>query len=381
MNQQISFSKTVGRRLCLSVFLLGWFGVPPSFGQHCPHSRIELAKLAAGMEETKDPNVILRSAAIAGPSVISVLRRISKPGMPLDTVPGAAQVSLAKLDDEKAMAELNEELNGKSTFFRDTRVAIPKLLFVDNGKSLAILLKFLNVHPDPILVGSELDNPHDLRSLLIAELADMVEYADDQAYGRPPRSIVDWDNSWKHGKATPIPLSLSIDVQNSYLECLCRKIEWGFPMAMIDLAATGDPRVVPILLKLATIGYPNEGYAGLRAPYAWWVRHDYVETSLAKWGDAEKFAILEHALQIDQTSILKLQVIGGRKAMTALLESNTNPNYGMHNQALFKSLSEMVQDPPLPSNADPTVENLHKWRDWWAKNKDTARFVYPAPYE
>ena len=379
MNRQISFSKKVGRRLCLSVFLLGWFGVPASFGQHCPHGRIDLAKLAAGMEETNDPNVILRSAAVAGPSVISVLRRISKPGMPLDTVPGAAQVSLAKLDDEKAMAELNEELNGKH-IYRDLWVAIPKLLFVDNGKSIAILLKFLNAHPDPIIVSFEIDNPHDLRHGLIAALADMIEYADDRAYGKHPRSTEEWEESWKHGEATPIPLSLTIDSQNPYLECLCRKIEFGFPMAMIDLAATGDPRVVPILLKLKTIGYPNEGYAGSRAPYVW-VRHDYVETSLAKWGDAEEFAILEHALQINQTSILKLQVIGGKKAMAALLESNTNPNYGMYNQALFKSLSEMVQDPPLPGNADPTVENLHKWRDWWAKNKDTARFVYPAPYE
>jgi hypothetical protein len=380
MNQQITLPKIVGRRLCFSVFLLGWFVVPPSFGQHCPHGRIDLARLAAGMEGTKDPNVILRSTAIAGPAVISVLRRISKPGMPLYTVPGAAQVSLAKLDDEKAMAELDGELNGKN-MYGGLRLAIPKLLFVDNGKSIAILLKFLNVHPDPIIVGYELDNPYDLRNLLIVKLADMVEYADDRAYGKHPRSLVDWDNSWKHGKATPIPLSLSIDVQNSYLECLCRKIEWGFPMAMIDLAATGDPRVVPILLKLATIGYRNEGYVESRTPYAWWVRHDYVETSLAKWGDAEEFAILEHALQIDQTSILKLQVIGGKRAMAALLESNTDPNYGMYNQALFKSLSEMVQDPPLPANADPTVENLHKWLDWWAKNKDTARFVYPAAYE
>jgi hypothetical protein len=331
------------------------------------------------MEETKDPNVILRSTAIAGPAVISVLRRISKPRMPLDTVPGAAQVSLAKLDDEKSIVELNEELNGKNTD-RDPRLAIPKLLFVDNGKSIAILLKFLNAYPDPIIVGYEVDNPYDLRRLLIVALTDMVEYADDRAYGKHPRSTEEWEDSWKHGKATPIPLSLGIDSQNPYLECLCRKIEFGFPMAMIDLAATGDPRVVPILLKLQTIGYRNEGYAGSRAPYVW-VRHDYVETSLAKWGDAEEFAILEHALQVNQTSILKLQVIGGKKAVAALLESNTNPNYGMYNQALFKSLSEMVEDPPLPGNADPTIENLRKWRDWWARNKDTARFVYPAPYE
>jgi len=379
MNQLIALPRQVVRQFCFPLFLLGSFVASPSFGQHCPHGRIDLAKLAVGMEETKDPSVILRSAAIAGPAVISALRRISKPGMPLSTVPGAAQVSLAKLGDEKAMAELDEELNGKN-MYGGLRVAIPKLLYVANGKSIAMLLKFLNAHPDPIILGYEVDNPYDLRRLLIVALADMVEYADDRAYGKHPRSTADWDNSWKNDKDKPTPLSLTIDVQNSYLECLCRKIEWGFPMAMIDLAATGDPRVGPILLKLKTIGYPYEGYVGSRAPYIW-LRHDYVEASLAKWGDAEEFAILEQALQINQTSILKLQVIGGKKAMAALLESNTNPDYGLYNQALFKSLSEMVQDPPLPANADPTAENLHKWRDWWAKNKDTAKFVYPAPYE
>lgn len=358
------------------MFLLGWLGVPPAFGQHCTRGRIDLAKLTAGMEETKDPNVILRSAAVAGPAAISALRRISRPGMPLYTVPGSAQVSLAKLGDERAMAELDEELT-----HTDMRVVIPKLLFVANGKSIAMLLKFLNTHPDPIMVGGEVDNPYDLRRSLIVRLADTVEYADDLAYGKHPRSDAEWADLWKRGKATPVPLSLSIDSQNPYLECLCRKIEFGFPMAMIDLAATGDPRVVPILLELKTIGYRNEGNVGSRAPYSWWVRHDYVETALAKWGDAEEFGILEHALQIDQTSIVKLQVIGGKKAMAALLESNTNPNYGMYNQALFKSLSEMVQDPPLPANADATVETLTKWRDWWAKNKDTARFIYPDPYE
>jgi hypothetical protein len=40
-----------------------------------------------------------------------------------------------------------------------------------------------------------------------------------------------------------------------------------------------------------------------------------------------------------------------------------------------------VQDAPLPADADATVENLIKWREWWAKNKDTARFIYPDPYE
>jgi hypothetical protein len=380
MNQKIILPKIVRYRLCFSVFLLGAF-VPVTSGQHCPHGGMDSAKLAAGMEQTNDPNVILRSAAIAGTAVMPVLRGLSKPEMHLDTVAGAAQVSLAKLGDEQAMKELDEELNRKATLGGPT-LAISKLLFVANGRAIKLLTTYLASHPEPTMVGYEVDNPQDLRRGLIVALSNMVVYADDRAYGKHPRSTEEWQNSWKHGKDTPIPLSLSIDLQNPYLECLCRKIEWGFPMAMIDLAATGDPRVVPILLRLASIGYRYEGYVGSRAPYIW-VHHDYVETSLAKWGDAEEFAIIEHELRTNafQTAILKMQVVGGQKGVSALLEATVNPDYAMFNQALFKSLSHMVQDPPLPPDADPTAENLHKWQSWWAKNEATAKFAYPVPFE
>jgi hypothetical protein len=108
-----------------------------------------------------------------------------------------------------------------------------------------------------------------------------------------------------------------------------------------------------------------------------------VETSLAKWGDAEEFAIIEQELRTNtfQTAILKMQVIGGPKAVSALLAANVKPDYAVFDEALFKSLARMIQDPPLPPDADPTVENLRKWQVWWAKNEASAKFAYPAPYE
>jgi len=122
--------------------------------------------------------------------------------MHLDTAHGAAQVSLAKLGDEQAMKELDQELNGKRTFGRPT-TAISKLLFVANGRAIKLLTTYLAAHPEPIMVGYEVDHPYDLRHGLIVELANMVEYADDKAYGKHPRSTWEWEDSWKHGKATP----------------------------------------------------------------------------------------------------------------------------------------------------------------------------------
>jgi hypothetical protein len=106
------------------------------------------------MEQTKDPNVILRSAAIAGPAVLPVLHRLSKPEMSLETVAGAAQVSLAKLGDETAAAELSDELNGRSTL-SPASSAIQKLLLVGNSKAINILLNYLAAHPTPMLEGRQ----------------------------------------------------------------------------------------------------------------------------------------------------------------------------------------------------------------------------------
>jgi hypothetical protein len=379
MNRRITIPRNAVHDLFVLLLCSVSLFSPLSFAQHCPYGRIDVAALTAQMEQTKDPNVILRSAAIAGQAVLPVLHRLSKPAMSLETVAGAAQVSLARLGDETAMAELSDELNGGRAF-NPPSVAIQKLLLVGNSKAIIILLNYLAAHPEPVWEGWQVDNPHDIRRGIIIGLADILEDAPIRKNGKYQGTIEDWVSWRKHGKLKPNPLSISGDFQEPYLQCLSRKIEWGFPMAMIDLGATGDARAVPIIEKLGSMGYPFEGYVGTRSPYIW-LRHDYVETALAAWGDAEAFGDLEHALHVNQTSILKLQVIGGKKAMAALLESNTDPNYGVYNPALFKALSEMVQDPPLSANADATAENLNKWREWWAKNKDTARFVTASPYE
>jgi hypothetical protein len=57
-----------------------------------------------------DSDTIYRASAIGGKALIPALRGISKPWMAPDTVPGAAQVSLAKLGVEEAKQQLINEL-------------------------------------------------------------------------------------------------------------------------------------------------------------------------------------------------------------------------------------------------------------------------------
>src|SRR5260370_36208174 len=79
--------------------------------QVCPQGNIDTARLVDQMQHTDNsPNVLLRAAAIGGNSVAPALLHITRPGMPVDSVPGVAQVSLARLGKDTAAVKINDEL-------------------------------------------------------------------------------------------------------------------------------------------------------------------------------------------------------------------------------------------------------------------------------
>ena len=323
---------------CAVVLL--WCCSAQSRAQKCPHGPIDIARLTAQIETTKDPLVIRRAAAIGGQAVIPALRKVSTPGMSSETVQGAAQASLAKLGDEVAFVELEAELKGK---IGSRLWAINKLLLVNSSKSISMIMAYLDTHRGPITLGCQMDDCYDDIPVIYGALADGIVNAPVQRNGKYKG---DWLLWWKHEQ--PIPFSISANLlQEPYEQCLGRKIEWNFDMALVDLGGTGDQRAVPEIRKFGNIGYPLNAYLGPRAQYPSysWLRHDYVETALAELGDARAFAMIAA-----RTDIQKLQIIGGKNAVEALINSKLfNPVSG---GPLLKALSQMVQNPPLPSNTD-----------------------------
>ena len=357
--------------------------------QQCPRGPIDIPALTEQIYEAKDPNVIFRAAAIGGQALIPALRQIARPGKSAETVAGAAQVSLAKLGDAHAMAELDDELNGRGDppkygYFPSV---VDKLLLAGNERAIAILMNYLAANRDrALMVYSVTDAPeYDERREMIIALADIVENAPLKGNGSYKGNIEDWVNWYARDKVKPVPLSISADFQDPYMQCLGRKVEWGFSMAIVDLAGTGDQRVVPIVNKIAGMGYPYTGYVGSKAPYIW-LRHDYVELGLAELGDAKQFEFLAHHVSpyAYAPGMVKLQIVGGKKAVQALIDSASSinpPALGAYTGPLLSTLAKMVENPPLPADAAPTPENIQKWKDWWAQNKDTARFVKMPPFE
>lgn len=363
----------------------------PAFAQQCRRGPIDIPQLTEQIELAKDPNVVFRAAAIGGQALTPALRQIAKPGKSAETVAGAAQVSLAKLGDAHAMAELEEDLhlNANADYSRYVRfdAAIDKPLIVGNEKAISILMDFLVANRDrPLMVYSLTDAPaYDERYEMIKALGDIVVNAPLKGNGQYNGTLEDWILWWTRDKAKPVPLLVSADFQDPYMQCLGRKVEWGFSMAILDLAGTGDQRVAPIVKKIAGMGYPYTGYVGSKAPYIW-LRHDYVELALAELGDAKNFDIVARQASpyAYEPGDVKLQIIGGRRAMEVLIDSMSSinpPAYAAYTKPLLSTLPKMVENPPLAADAAPTPENIQKWKDWWAQNKDTARFVKMPPFE
>lgn len=371
-------ARVTGLVLALAAGLLS---LEQARAQNCPHGPLNMAKLTAQMESTKDPNLILRAAAIAGPALIPELRKLSIPETSASTVGGAAQISLAKLGDEATYAELDVELNGHGR--RYSVWALEKLLMVNTPRSILMILGYLEAHPEPITLGCETDACYDYVPLIFESLADVVENAPTNIKDkyRPIGSIGDWVAWSKQEK--PIPFTISGEFQDSYEQCLGRKVEWGFDLALVDLGATGDRRAVPRIQKYGTMGYPFHGYIGPKGPpNLIWLRHDFVETSLAQLGDAKEFGIIVAHLNTNsfQTEIQKLQIIGGKDAVEALVNSSNYFNT-VWGGVFLKALAQMVQNPPLPPDADVSLQNIQRWKDWWAKNKNTAKFVKVPAFE
>jgi hypothetical protein len=372
--------------------------------QQCPAGQVHPLELIANMTRAArqferyhpgdpgdsgppgDPDVIYRSAAIGGKALIPVLRRIAKPGMAANTVPGAAQVSLAKLGDGQSLDQIEQELeSGKAYGF-----PAQKLGRVGGEKVVEFLLKYFFAHDsDPSRFQTHGDYGSDSMRGVVEALASIVRNPPTIGPGGPISGDSEqWAAWWERNKTNPLAFSLSHDLQSPYLQCLGRKVEWGFPKAILDLGTAGDQNAMPALRTLTRLGDQRSRASSIDT-----IR-GLAQAALAKLGDAEEFKAIVSELESPGSvdAVLKLQYIGGQRAAEAMLESLKGTNFlsdfpdwkydgknapGIifdHDEGIENTLVNMVVSPP-----DTTGEqrNKYKWLAWWAKNKDTARFVGP----
>jgi len=292
------------------------------------------------------------------------------------SVPGAAQVSLAKLGDSAFLHELEKELR------RAHGDSIYKLQLVGTPDAISVLMAYLGEHiSDASLSRNYGDYTVDTRNDVVQAVERMLPNPPRFPVGTAKPSYYEaWLSWWNENKAKPVTLSISKDVQNPHLRCLARKVEWGFPDAILDIAHVKDPQVMPILRVLAGVG--NQAFTlntiSGRARFA-----------LAELGDEDDFNLIVEGLNTAgyPTSIEELRIIGGKKAVGALIDALDGAHFLPEHQGygklyakeladrekdLVSNLAMMVISPP---ESDFTPKSAKRWREWWAENKDTARFV------
>lgn len=341
--------------------------------QACPHGEIPSEQFIALIKTTDSADVIYRSAAIAGTSLIPTIKQLSKPGLDAGVVPGAAQVSLARLGDKASLNELRDELNSQHG-----GDSIEKLLRVGSNEAIAALMGYLHNHANDAALSRRYgDYTVDTRLAILKGIARLIPNPPADSSGGFDLSIQTWLDLWNQGKIQALSLPMPAD---EYLQCLARKIEWGFPDAILDLANTGDMRVVPALQILTRVGDQASTLNTIsgRARFA-----------LAKLGDQAEFSRVVKGLETSGYPgvIEELRLIGGKEAVGALVNALGDPNFlpehkqyqqmyarevNDRDKAIEDALSKLVSSPP---RAKPNQNKKELWKEWWYRNKQSVQLV------
>ena len=401
------------------------------------------------MEEGEKLGDFYTAAQVAGPRAIPVLRKIAS--LPQDSECSGSldmtRVALAKLGDERTYTAMKQEWSGE--------IPSPYLgglgSFAEVGDDWALftLVEYLIEHANDPRMHAEIgpsDAPYDGQTALLEEIQDIarvrrIPELPEADYS--PAGIVKWKAWLKKYKGRRFERPVSENVADPYLQCLARRVEWGFPDAMLEIATSGDKSARSVLQKFPApaAGQPLGArdlfpeilrYEDSSMPNRYRQAQGNLEAGLAKIGDQQMLNQIATELTgfpyyldfAPVEAVRKLKFIGGRRAVDILIgalgnlkgmELEGEKNFeqciepsvysGLHrtpeeeafvrkqcdrdryfshvrntNALLMMTLAEIVSNPPLPSDAPATPDNIREWKDWWARNKDQAVFVQrPIP--
>jgi hypothetical protein len=459
-------------RICSLVGTVGWTRIvalvalacaaAPLVAQNCTASSPQLAVtvlqtvLAScssyddfeAMEYKYGHDVILVQASVAGNLAIPVLRQFAslpKHNACTDSsFDAAARTALAKLGDEDAYAVIKRQWSKQNIgpYPGSNDLYPARLDFIGDDWALQALIEFLIQHAtDPRMRTrfGPTDAPYDARTGILKEIRGIARrhvVPDLPEADYSPSGIAEW-KAWL-GKYKGQHLSKPVfeGVSDPYLQCLARRVEWGHPDAILDIATFGGAAAEAILKQFPA---PRSGEVmGARELYPDVLRNEEgrsdldaeiqgnTQAGLLRFGDQKtagqvatelnSFAMYPGYFPLE--AIRKLRFAGGKTAVEVLVDGLGNSNrisqdgqkkldecvarivqasqlskdqqeaaqkectrwFGWadrRNSLILTALAEMVKNPPLPADAPPTAENFQKWKNWLAKNRDKAVFVTP----
>ena len=437
MNTDSTVRVCVWVRLAVLAVSISSVGAAPVLAQTCedrnpPHAVALLLRLQSYCENYDVPNSfdLYGLAAVAGDEAIPALRKIAE--WPTDTPTGiycqrwvkSARVALAKLGDEKYRDALDEAMKNPKNRFS----SLSELAIVGDDGALRTLIGFLVAHADdPAMISNFGDYETDARGGLLHDIDSIRSRR--RAPGLPnanysPEGVARWKDYLASHKDLQLTFPVYPDVADPYLKCLARKVDWGYPDAILAIAAFGGDAALPILRQFPRpsardpMGFGAVGYGTIfDRPGLWAAVQGNTQVGLAELGDRAMFdqIVSELSDEYAYEAVRKLEFIGGKQAVDALIrsldiseestkklqnletpqrayqpiwrasaigvegetEQETCTPFSSHpyQECVMGVLPLMVKDPPLPANAKMSQENIQIWKDWWTKNKEQAVFV------
>jgi hypothetical protein len=408
----------------------------PTLSQTCeddnpPHATSLLDRLQGYCERNEVPWTfdLYALASVAGDDATPALRKIA--AWPLDSLPGsrcpqwvaASRDALDKLGDKDSRSLLDAQLSRPQT----RQNAFASLSFVGDDRALLALIHYLVDHAeDPAMVHDFGDYEVDERDWFLQAIDSIRRRR--RVPGLPaadysPAGIAQWKEYLAKHEGQQLTFPVYPNVSDPYLKCLARRVEWGYPDAILAIAASGNNSAATVLRQFpsptqrALMGFERS------VPFNphWSLIQGNVQVALAQLGDREMFdhIVSELGGAFAYESVRKLEFLGGKPAVDALVNALSVPDevvekarseacgqsiycYGSgqipwkpiwtvtpmaveidretclterYHACLIGVLALMVKNPPLPTTAPATPENIQKWKDWWTRNKDHAVFV------
>lgn len=359
-------------------------------------------------------------AGVAGEAGIPALRRLASwptdkgPSVACQSWVDAARISLAKLGDESYRPKL--------------RLADESL--IGDDRALLAFIEFLVAHAhDPAMIQNFGDYEVDQRDELMRGI-DMIRrkrrVPDLPLADYSDAGIAQWNSYLEKHKGQALTFPAYLSVTDPYLQCLARRVDFGYADAVLAIAARGGDTARSILRQFPKPWKPEPmGFAVTTVfQERWQDVQGNVQVALAQLGDEEMFQdIVDELQQGFYAPVRKLEFIGGRRSVEALvkaldvseeaaqkaqanacrywtfcypnvkgqfksiwLKTPYPPNTEMDRETcvaetfhacVVGALGLMLKNPPVPPGAAPTPENIGKWKEWWAQNqnKDHAELV------
>jgi hypothetical protein len=356
-------------------------------------------------------------SVVAGEKAKSALKTLADwpgGGMPAGSCyqwEGPAKIALAKLGDEQYRGGLRLE----------------EVSFIADDHSLLALIEFLIAHAnDPEMVQDFGDYSTDYRDSILHSIDTIRRrrrVPDLPMAGYSSEGIAQWKGYLEKHRSQQLTFPVYPNVSDPYLQCLARRVDWGYPDAILAIAAKGGPAAIPILRQFPQPWKQEAMGFATYAPFNphWSDIQGNLQVALAQLGDKEMFDQIVAGLQgwAAYYSVRKLEFIGGRRAVDALIAALDVPEDALrkdqareceNSPSCFRNVQEayrpiwgtvpyssqvdretcatesfhacvlgvlglMVKNPPHLDRTQATAQDIQIWKDWWQKNKSRAEFV------